>query len=76
MKLDKFEGTDFKYENTFFDIPAQKISNKAFFGPQIIYFCSFYKILILDKFGVADFKYNNSDFKILAQNYPSKAILF
>ena len=84
LQLDKFEGADFKYDNSIFKILAQKYPNKAFlvkntqirhFWSQIQVFLFFRKILQLDKFEGADFKYDNSIFKILAQKYPNKAFL-
>ena len=30
LHLDKLEAVDFKYDNNFFEIPAQKYTNKAF----------------------------------------------
>ena len=84
LQLDKFEGADFKYDNSIFKILAQKYPNKAFlvkntqirhFWSQIQVFLFFRKISQLDKFEGADFKYDNSIFKILAQKYPNKAFL-
>ena len=33
--LDKFEGADFKYDDSFLKIPAQKYTNKAFLFPNL-----------------------------------------
>ena len=84
LQLDKFEGADFKYDNSIFKIVGEKYPIKAFlvkntqirhFWSQIQVFLFFRKILQLDKFEGADFKYDNSIFKILAQKYPNKAFL-
>ena len=50
----------------FFQIPAQKYPNKAFWS-QIQAFLFFHKILQLDKFEGADLKCDNSFFKIPVQ---------
>ena len=31
LQIKNFEGTDFKYDNSFFQIPAQKYRYKAYF---------------------------------------------
>ena len=35
LQLDKLEGADFKYDNSFFKILAQKYQNKAFLVPNL-----------------------------------------
>ena len=35
LPTDKFEGADFKYDNSFFQIPTQKHQNKASFVPNL-----------------------------------------
>ena len=67
LDLGKFRGADFKSDNSFFKILAQKYPNKAFLF--------LHKILQLGKFKCADFKYDKSVFKSLAKNYPNKAFL-
>ena len=75
--FDKFQGADFKYDNSFFNILAQKYPNKAFllkntqirhFQSQIQAFLFFREILLLGKFEGADFKYDNIVFKFQPQN--------
>ena len=74
LQLDKFEGADFKYDNSFL---KQKCPNQAFlvkntqiihFWFQIYAFLFFCEILQLDKFEVADFKYDNIVFKFQPKN--------
>ena len=38
MQLDQFEGADFKYDNSFFKILAQKYPNKTFLVPNLAIF--------------------------------------
>ena len=67
LQLDKFEGTDFKYDNIFFLIIAQKHPNKAFLVPNET-FSFFHEVLQLGKFEGDNFKYNNIIFKFQSQN--------
>ena len=55
--IDKFEGTDFKSDNRFFKLVAQKILNKVFLIASLG-ISIFYEILKLAKFEVADFGYD------------------
>ena len=66
LQQDKSKEADFKYDTIFFQIPAQKYPNKAFWS-QIYAFLFFHEILQLDKFEGADFKCDNSFFKIPVQ---------
>ena len=85
LQLVKFEGADFKYDNSFFKILSQKYPNetffcqkypnKAFLVPNLNIFV-FWQNLHLGKFDGADFKYNNSFLKTsLAQKYLTKVFL-
>ena len=38
LHINKFEGGDLKYDNTFFEIPVQKCQNKASLVPNLILF--------------------------------------
>ena len=77
LQIDKFEGTDFKYDNSFFKILAQKYPVKVFlvkntqkqhFWSQIQTFLFLHKILQLDKFENVGFKYDNSSLKFQPEN--------
>ena len=74
LKLDKFEGADFKYDNSFFKFQPKNIQIRHFWS-QIQVYLFFHKILQLNKFEGADFKYDNSIFKNLARKYPNKTFL-
>ena len=74
LQLGKFEGCDFKYDNSFLKLQPKKYPNKASFVPNLGIFV-FREILQLDKFKGADFKYDNIIFKILAQKFPTTAFL-
>ena len=68
LQLDKFEEADFKYDDSFFKILAQKCPNKTFLVPHWVNF-SFSQIFAkLDKFDGADFKYENSFLKFYYKN--------
>ena len=56
--FDKFEGADFKYDNSFFQIQALEYANKAFLVTNFGIF-NYLQILQLDKFEGADFNYDN-----------------
>ena len=85
FQLNKFEGADFKYDNSFFNLnpppptppPKKKKKKKTkqirYFWSQIYAFSFFHKILQLDKFEGADFKYNNISFKFQSK-IPKLAI--
>ena len=69
LQQDKLEDVDFKYENIFFQIPAQKYPNKAFLVPNLGFFFFFFcEILQLDKFESADLKCVNIVLKIQSKN--------
>ena len=71
FQLDKFEGADFKYDNTVLTWQS-KLTQISIFGFKFKYFCFFRKILQLDKFEGADFNYS---FQIPSQKYRNKAFL-
>ena len=62
----QIQGRWFQIWQYFFEIPAQKYSNKAFLVPNLGIFIS-HEILQLGKFEGADFKRDNSFFKIPVQ---------
>ena len=74
LQIDRFEGADFKYDNSFLKFLPKNTQIRHFWS-QIQAFSLFHKILRLDKFEGADFKCDNSSYKILAQKYPNKAFL-
>ena len=67
LEIDKIEGGDFKYSNTFMKILAQKYQKKTFLVPNLDNIV-FIEILLLDKFNGCDSKYDNSFFKFLPKN--------
>ena len=67
LLLNKFEGADFKYDNSFLKILAQKSPNKAFSVPNLGILL-FHEILQLDKFEDDDFEYDNNLFKFEPKN--------
>ena len=78
FQIDKFEGADFKSDNSLFKVLFQKYPNKTFSvkNTQITHFrskmqaFSLFHVLRLDNFQGADFKYENIFFQIPAQKYP------
>ena len=71
LQLEKFEGADFKYDNSIFKILAQKYPNKTFsvkniqirhFWSQTLAFLLLHEHFQINKFEGADFKYDNSFF--------------
>ena len=62
--FDKFEGADFKHDNSFLKI--RHFLNKAFLVPTLGIFIFGGKILQLYQFNGADFKYDN----IFVNSYP------
>ena len=79
FQIDKFEGADFKSDNSLFKVLFQKYPNKTFSvkNTQITHFRSkmqafslFHDVLRLDNFEGVDFKYENICFHIPAQKYP------
>ena len=56
LQLEKFEGADFKYGNSFCKIPAH--THMRHFWSQIWAISLFHEILQLDQFQGADFKHN------------------
>ena len=67
LQLDKFEGADFKYDNSFFKILAQKYPHETFLV-LILGILIISRNLQLDKFEGADLKYKNVIFKFLPKN--------
>ena len=61
LQIDKYEGADFKYDNSFITVLAKNQSNKGFLvkNTQIQAFF-IHKTLQLDKVESIDFKYDNS----------------
>ena len=68
LQVDKFEGPDWKYEDSFFIILPKKtnithfwskIPKPGIFGPKLKHFFFSCEILQLDKFEAIDFKYDN-----------------
>ena len=64
LQLDKFEGADFKYNNTFLKIVPENAQLRDIWS-QILAFSLFHKILQLEKFNCPDFKHDNSFLKRL-----------
>ena len=69
-------GADFKYDNSYFGILAQKYPSKAFFSLNFRHFCFFRKILHADRIAGADFKYEKSFLKFQTKKYPNMAFAF
>ena len=61
MQIDKFEGADFKYDNSF-NIPSEKYANQTFSILNLKIFI-LHQTLQLGKFEGLDFKYDNGFFK-------------
>ena len=55
----KFDGADYKYDNSFLKMEPKNIQIRHFWS-QIKIFMFFRKILQVDKFKNADFKFDNS----------------
>ena len=73
FQFDKFEGSDFKYENGYLKF-YQKHPNNAFLA-QIYAVLYFWKILRFVKFEGVGLKYGNNYFQSLIEKYPNKAFL-
>ena len=56
LQFGKFENADFKFENSFLKVLAQKYPNKAFFCPKFSHFSYFTKTFQLEQFESADIK--------------------
>ena len=74
LQLDKFEGADLKYDNSFLEILALKYGNKSFFVPNLDIF------IFSRNFGLANLKVLISNmtiafFKILTPKHPNKTFL-
>ena len=70
MQLDKFEGADFKYDNSFFKKNlAQKYQNKAFLLPNLNIFI-LHQTLQAENFEDVDLKYDNSFFEFYPHPLP------
>ena len=68
LQLDKFDGTDFKYDKIIFKFQAKNTKSDNF-GPKFLVprFLKLHQTLQQDKFEKDDFKYGNSFFKLLAK---------
>ena len=62
LHLNKFEGADFKYDNSFLKFYPKKYPNQAFLVPNLGIFVFFSEILQIDKFEGVGFKYDNRIF--------------
>ena len=74
LRTDKFEDADFKYDNSFLKILAQKYSNKTFLVPNLVIFC------FLQNFGNRKiwgcwFQIWLYCFQIPIQKYPNQTFL-
>ena len=69
-------GADFKYDNSYFRILAQKYPSKAFFPSILDIFGFFRKILHADRIAGADFKFEKSFLKFQTKKYPNMAFVF
>ena len=67
LQIYKFEGADFKYDNSFLKFQP-KSTQIRHFGSQIQTFSFFHKILQLGKFKCGDFKYDKIVFKFQSKN--------
>ena len=74
MELDKFEGTVFKYDNTFLKY-YQKNTQITHIWSQIYALLFVFKVWQFVKSEGADFKYGNNYFQSLPQKYPNKSFL-
>ena len=75
LQLDKFEGADFKYDNSFSKFNP-KNTQIRYFRYQISAFSFFHEMLQLDKFEGADFKYDNSSLKFEPKNTQMRHFCF
>ena len=73
--MNKFEGADFKYDNSFF-IFLRKSTQISHFWFQTEAFSLFHEILQLDKFEGADFKYDTIVIKFLSNGLKFKDFYF
>ena len=64
--FDKFQGADFKHDNSFLKLYSK--------NTQLRFFFVFLQNLQLDKFKGADFKYDNSFFKNFSPKIPKYVI--
>ena len=71
LQIDKFEGGDFKSDNSFLKILDEKYPNKAFLVPNLdfLFFC---KILQLGKFEGTAFKYDKIIFNFQSNKTNSR----
>ena len=74
LQLEKFEGADFKYDNSFIKFQPKNTQIRHFWS-QMQPFLFFSENLQIGKFEGADFKSDNSVFKMYAQKYPNNAFL-
>ena len=66
MQLEKFESTDFSYDNSILN-PSPKLPKYGIFVPKLIVLLFWYQTWKFEKLEGVDFKYNNSLFKIPAK---------
>ena len=64
LQIDKFEGADFRYDNSFLKILAQKYQNKAFLVPNLAIFIISWNVVIRDQ---VEGECDNSFFKLYAK---------
>ena len=74
LKLDKFEGADFKYQN-FFQIPVQKYPSKAFLVISLRIFI-FARNFAFRKFEGIDLKQDNGFFKFQPKFFVGNVSIF
>ena len=74
LQLDKFEGADFKYGNSFLNFQPKNIQNHTFLVSNLDIFV-FSRNLPSGEYEGADFKYDNNFFQIPAQKHQNKAFL-
>ena len=74
LQFDKFEGADFKHEDSYLKVYQKEIQITHFWS-QIYAVLYFWKISQFQKFEGADLKYGNNYFQSLPEKYPNKAFL-
>ena len=75
MQIDKFEGADFKYDNSYLKILARKYTNKAFLVPNLGIFI-FWWNFVIRQIWRCWFQRWEYYFQIPAQELPTKAFSF
>ena len=74
MKFHKFEGVDFKYNNSFSKLQPKDTQMRQFWS-QTYNFFALYKTLRFAKFKGTDFKYENDNFSNSTLKHPNKTVL-